>query len=174
MQFPCCTCRSLDLFWSYLCFFPAVNPPGYKYVPSASNPTMVACGKDTYSLGLRFQTECTPCPSGFATSPVNALGSHTSPAVCSEYLYIRLDVLMTHACAIVSSAVYAVLQGKNVCACFPASTSCKHWPADCSLRRTFPLFLLSTGQMPAVHLAVHIRPCAVAVCQPQLKQQPPL
>ncbi|WIA20833.1 hypothetical protein OEZ85_005186 [Tetradesmus obliquus] len=59
-----------------------VNPPGFRYVPSVSNPTMAPCGKDTYSLGQRFQTECTPCPSGFATSPNNALGSHTSVAVC--------------------------------------------------------------------------------------------
>jgi hypothetical protein len=78
-------------------FVSAANPPGYKYVPSVTNPTIAACGKDTYSLGMRFQTECTPCPSGFATSPTNVLGSHTSVNVCSEFLSCGTSPLIEHA-----------------------------------------------------------------------------
>ncbi|WIA12448.1 hypothetical protein OEZ85_012483 [Tetradesmus obliquus] len=59
-----------------------VNPPGYKYVKTATTVKAEACGNNTYSLGLKQQPTCNPCPPGFVTDPDNNAGTHTSAAVC--------------------------------------------------------------------------------------------
>ncbi|KAF6256487.1 hypothetical protein COO60DRAFT_1627150 [Scenedesmus sp. NREL 46B-D3] len=74
------------------------NPPGYIYVPSETSPSTAACGKDVYTLGLRFQTECTPCPNGFATNPDNVLGSHKSVSVCMAPPGFRMISSMVAPC----------------------------------------------------------------------------
>jgi hypothetical protein len=66
---------------------PAVNPPGYRYVPRTSlgTPGIAPCELDTYSTGYAKQLTCTSCPGGFKTKPDNLAGSQTGPDVCSEF-----------------------------------------------------------------------------------------
>ncbi|KAF8062699.1 hypothetical protein HT031_004028 [Scenedesmus sp. PABB004] len=58
------------------------NPPGYRYVPSTTDPGVEPCGPNTYSAGFGWQTQCTPCPSGMETDPANVAGTHTNSSVC--------------------------------------------------------------------------------------------
>jgi hypothetical protein len=45
-------------------------------------PAAIPCPPDTWSNGLNFQSNCTPCPPDFKTDPLAPAGSADSPAAC--------------------------------------------------------------------------------------------
>ncbi|WIA30689.1 hypothetical protein OEZ86_000761 [Tetradesmus obliquus] len=59
-----------------------VNPPGFRYVPSAGQPSARPCELGTYSPGLAGQTACSPCPPGTATDPAGLVGEQTDSSSC--------------------------------------------------------------------------------------------
>jgi hypothetical protein len=63
---------------------PAVNKPGYRYIPSTvGQPTAALCPANTFSQGLARQARCNPCPAGLKMDPAGD-AVRTSTAVCSE------------------------------------------------------------------------------------------
>ncbi|WIA29465.1 hypothetical protein OEZ86_011966 [Tetradesmus obliquus] len=58
------------------------NAPGYSYRKTSDGVRAEPCGVNTWTTGLKKQTTCTACPTGFKTDPETVPGSHTNSDVC--------------------------------------------------------------------------------------------
>uniref|UniRef100_A0A383VUV6 Tyrosine-protein kinase ephrin type A/B receptor-like domain-containing protein n=1 Tax=Tetradesmus obliquus TaxID=3088 RepID=A0A383VUV6_TETOB len=58
------------------------NSPGYSYRKTSDGVRAEPCGVNTWTTGLKKQTTCTACPTGFKTDPETVPGSHTNSDVC--------------------------------------------------------------------------------------------
>ncbi|KAF6251784.1 hypothetical protein COO60DRAFT_1674488 [Scenedesmus sp. NREL 46B-D3] len=58
------------------------NAPGYSYRKTSDGVKAVACGVNTWTTGLKKQTTCTACVTGFKTDPETVPGTQTNSDVC--------------------------------------------------------------------------------------------
>jgi hypothetical protein len=62
------------------------NSPGFYYRKTSDGIKAIACGVNQWTTGLKKQTTCTACMTGFKTDPETVPGSHTNSDVCRECL----------------------------------------------------------------------------------------
>ncbi|WIA32737.1 hypothetical protein OEZ86_005923 [Tetradesmus obliquus] len=58
------------------------NAPGYSFRKTSDGIKANACGVNSWTTGLKKQTTCTACLTGFKTDPETVPGSHTNSDVC--------------------------------------------------------------------------------------------
>ncbi|WIA32723.1 hypothetical protein OEZ86_005909 [Tetradesmus obliquus] len=58
------------------------NAPGYSFRKTSDGIKAEACGVNSWTTGLKKQTTCTACLTGFKTDPETVPGSHTNSDVC--------------------------------------------------------------------------------------------